>query len=182
MTVANKKKIVTRKWYERYLPFVAQSPQMRIKWLVAVIRKGTLSLEEVTPYIRLLLEEAEGEGGETLRELFRDLDEKTISEMVRAADIYDLASLFRLIPAPTVEQAVEALGKAAPPYEKRPNLLYDKVLQAVHDRSEAIFEQAAAELERRVDAPPHFKAVHERFQEILADERILSTLYPKARN
>ncbi len=181
MAVAKKKKS-GRKWYERYLPFVAQSPRMRLEWLVAVIRKGALSREEVTPYIRLLLEGDDVEGEEALLEFFSDIDEGTLGEMVAAADIYDTPKLFRFLATPTVEQAVEALAKAAPPYEKRPDLVYDKVFQAVYSRSEELFERAAAELAARKDGPAHFAAAHERFQEILADERILSALYPRARN
>ena len=38
------------KWYEKYLPFVAKSPEMQIEWLEQVARKNSLTLPEVTPY------------------------------------------------------------------------------------------------------------------------------------
>jgi len=170
-----------RKWYEKYLPFVAQSRRMQVEWLVGVIRKNVLHPEEVTPYIRLLLAEGEGEEGETLVALLQDTDEDVLCRMVQAADIYDVAKLMRLVPTPTVEQAVVALAKEPPPYEKKPEMALDKVFQAIHDRSESLFEEAAAELRKRDDAPAHFDAAYGRFQEILADERILSAMYPKAR-
>ncbi|MDH3393437.1 MAG: hypothetical protein OEL66_05480 [Desulfobulbaceae bacterium] len=170
-----------RKWYEKYLPFVAQSRRMQVEWLVGVIRKNVLHLEEVTPYIRLLLAEEEVDESESLVALLKDLDEDVICRMVMAADIYDVARLMRLAPAPTVEQAVAALVKEPPPYEKKPELVLDKIFQAIHDRSESLFEEAASELRKRDDAPPHFESAYGRFQEILADERILSAMYPKAR-
>lgn len=173
---------VKRKWYEKYLPFVAKSQRMQVKWLVGTIKKGTLHLDEITPYVRLLLAEEEGKEHKSLVALLKDIDKDVICRMVMAADIYDVAKLMRLVPSPTVEQAVAALMKAPPPYEKKPDLVLDKVFQSIHDRSDTLFEEAAAELRNRTDAPAHFDAAYERFQEILADERILSAMYPKARN
>ncbi len=171
-----------RKWYEKYLPFVAQSQRMQVEWLVGTIRKGTLHLDEITPYVRLLLAEEQGEEGETLVDFLKNLDGEVLCRMVQAADIYDVAKLMRLVPSPTVEQAVVALGKEPPPYEKNPEMILDKVFQAIHDRSETLFEKAALELKKRDDAPAHFEDAYERFEEILADERILSAMYPKAWN
>ena len=173
---------VNRKWYEKYLPFVAQSRHMQVEWLVGVIRKDVLQLEDITPYVRLLLADVVGEDDEPLVMFLKDIDGEVLCRMVQAADIYDVAKLMRLVPEPTVEQAVVALGKEPPPYEKKPELVLDKVFQAIHDRSESLFEEAAVELRKRTDAPAHFDAAYERFQEILADERILSVMYPKAIN
>lgn len=171
-----------RKWYEKYLPFVAKGRRMQVEWLAGTIRKGALHLEEVTPYVRLLLAEDLGDDTERLVPLLKDLEEEVLCRMVEAADIYDVAKLLRLVPKPTVEQALVALAKEPPPYEKNPEDVLDKVFQAIHDRSESLFEEAAAELRNRTDAPAHFVAAYERFEEILADERILSAMYPKARN
>ncbi len=169
-----------RKWYEKYLPFVAQSRRMQVEWLVGAIRKNVLHLEEITPYVRLLLADVVEEYDEPLVMFLKGIDADVLCRMVQAADIYDVAKLMRLVPEPTVEQAVVALCKEPPSYEKKPELVLDKVFQAIHDRSEALFEEAATELRKRADAPAHFDAAYERFQEILADERILSAMYPKA--
>ncbi|MDH3394401.1 MAG: hypothetical protein OEL66_10365, partial [Desulfobulbaceae bacterium] len=109
-----------RKWYEKYLPFVAKGRRMQVEWLAGVIRKGAFHLDEVTPYVRLLLAEEEVDDSEKLVTLLKDLEEKVICRMVEAADIYDVAKLLRLVPEPTVEQALFALSKEPPPYEKNP--------------------------------------------------------------
>jgi len=173
---------VKRKWYEKYLPFVSKGQRMQVEWLAGTIRKGTFHVEEVTPYVRLLLAEVDIQGTDKLVVLLKDLEDKVLCGMVEAADIYDVAKLLRLTPVPTVEQAVVALSKKPPPYDKNPKEVLDKVFQAIHDRSESLFEEAAAKLLNSKDAPDHFSAAYERFEEILADERILSEMYPKAIN
>lgn len=168
------------RWFEKYLPFIARSPEKRLEWLRSVFRRKVLSREEITPYIRLLLD-VEEEDLEHLRDLFLPLDKEVVDVMLHAADIDDLPKLLGLIPHPSVKQAVIALAKAPPSYEEAPNLLLDRVFKAVHDRSEGLLEEAAASLLRSGEVPPHFPAAYERFQEILADQRILTSLYPKAR-
>ncbi|MGV1099349.1 hypothetical protein ACUUL3_08060 [Thiovibrio sp. JS02] len=169
-----------KKWYEKYLPFVARSPEMQIRWLEAAFRKGTLTAQEVTPYINLLME-PEGDGHlESIRSRLMTLDAIIIDRMLAAADIYDTPKLFRLLAAPTLQQAVIAITKAPPPYEKAPQLVIDKVFQAVYDCSEALLAEAAAKVYADPLRPGHFRDAYERFKEIKEDEKLLSALYPKA--
>jgi hypothetical protein len=169
-----------RRWYEKYLPFIAKSPRMQLDWLIGVFRKGSLSPEEITPYIRLLMEEEQG--GEVIRDLFRTLDAWVLTEMLAAADIYDTPNLFRLIPRPTLSQARTALLKRPPPYEKTPGLPRHKIFQAVHDCSEELLAKAVEDMRRQGEVSPDFEEAYERFNEVLMDEKILSSLYPKARH
>jgi hypothetical protein len=168
-----------RHWYENYLPFIARSPRMQIDWLIATFRKGTLTCQEIAPYIRLLLEEDKDE--ELLRNLFQTLDEWVLTEMLRAADIYDTPRLFRLIPHPSLAQAGLALGKAVPPYETKVDSIRDKIFRAVHSSSEELLKEAMDNLQKRGEVTPEFAASYERFNEILMDAKILSSLYPKAK-
>ena len=168
-----------KKWYEKYLPFIARSPQMQIDWLINIFKRGSLTYEEITPYIRLLLEEEQED--QVIRELFQDLDEWEVTEMLRAADIYDTPKLFSLIRKPTKAQVEIALKKDPPPYEKKPGLARNKVFQAIHEASEELLVQAVDELRAREELTSEFEEAYERFKEILMDEKILSSLYPKAR-
>jgi hypothetical protein len=168
-----------RKWYEKYLPFVAQSPRMQIDWLIGVFRKGSLTHEEITPYIRLLL--ADGQDDQVIRDLFLSLDEGVLTEMLRAADIYDTPKLFHLIPHPTLGQAGIALRKTPPPYEKAPVQVREKIFRAVYDSSEELLKQAVEDLKERRETSAEFEETYERFNEILMDAKILSSLYPKAK-
>jgi hypothetical protein len=167
------------RWYEKYLPFIARSPRMQIDWLIGVFRKGALAREEVTPYIRLLMEQEQED--EVIRSLFLTLDDWVLTEMLMAADIYDTPKLFRLIPRPTLAQARIALLKTPPPYEKMPGLPRRKVFQAVHDCSEELLAEAAKDLRRQGEVGAEFEEAYERFKEVLMDEKILSSLYPKAK-
>jgi hypothetical protein len=168
-----------RRWYEKYLPFIARSPRMQIDWLIGVFRKGSLSREEITPYIRLLMEEEQED--ELIRSLFRNLDEWVLTELLEAADVYDIPKLFRLISGPTPDQARIALLKVPPPYEKMPGLLRGKIFHAVHDCSEELLTEAVEELRRQGKVDSDFEEAYERFREVLMDEKILSSLYPKAK-
>ena len=169
------------KWYHKYLPFVAQSQESQVEWLVQALRKGTLADHEITPYVRLLLEAEEAEAKTRLAELVNRLGVETISKLLEVAEVYDAPKLFALLAAPTVEQAMIALAKTLPPYEKKPDLVMDRIFQAVHAKSPGLLEDAAALLRQRGAAPPGFEEAYTRFLEILEDERLLSMLYPKAK-
>jgi hypothetical protein len=168
-----------RKWYENYLPFVAKNPRMQIDWLIAAFEKGSLTHEEITPYIKLLLDESQDD--EIVRELLRPLGEWVLTEMLRAADIYDTPKLFRFIPRPTLVQTKLALGKTPPPYEKMVGPVRDKVFRAVYDSSEELLAQAVEDLRKSGEITAEFEVAYERFNEILMDAKILSSLYPKAK-
>ena len=169
-----------RKWYEKYLPFVARSPEMQLRWLEVAFRKGALIPEEIMPYIKLFMA-PDGEANlARVRGLLHSLSGVAIEKMLGAADIYDVPDLFRCVAEPTEAQAVIAITKAVPPYEKAPELVVDKVFQAVYDYSEELLAQAAARVAGSADRPVHFQEAYERFKEIKEDEKLLSALYPKA--
>lgn len=169
-----------RKWYEKYLPFVARSPEMQLRWLDSAFRKDVLAPHEITPYIRLFMA-PDGEGNlERVRGLLHSLPGGTIEKILGAADIYDVPDLFRCVVEPTVAQAVIAITKSVPPYEKSPQVVIDKVFQAVYDCSEELLAQAAAKVAGSGACPAHFQEAYERFKEIKEDEKLLSALYPKA--
>lgn len=169
-----------RKWYEKYLPFVARSPEMQLRWLESAFRKGALTPREITPYIKLFMA-PDGEANlARVRGLLHSLSGAALEKMLGAADIYDVPDLFRCVAEPTVAQAVIAITKAVPPYEKTPELVVDKVFQAVYDCSEELLARAAARVAESADRPAHFQEAYERFKEIKEDEKLLSALYPKA--
>ena len=169
-----------RQWYEKYLPFVARSPEMQVRWLESAFRKGTLTHQEITPYINLLMAPDGEEHLELLRSLLGNLDAPMLENMLSSADIYDAPSLFRLISRPELAQAVLIITKIPPPYEKTPQQVMDKVFQAVYDRSEDLLARAAERVMADPASPPHFQEAYERFKEIKEDEKLLSALYPKA--
>ncbi|MFO7607482.1 MAG: hypothetical protein R6W72_14420 [Desulfurivibrionaceae bacterium] len=187
-----------RKWYENYLPFVAQSPEMQLEWLVDRLsrlrssknkeKRGLLSCRELTPYISLLLDgNASGEEGKTtsvagdvLRDLLDNVEASDLLLMVECAEIYDTPRLFGLLRTISREQAVLAMTKVPPPYEKNPLLVIDRVFHAVKEKSPEILASAAEEIMNSEDPPKDFVTNYERFREIMMDEHILSMLYPKA--
>lgn len=180
ITEAGRAEAKKRKWYEKYLPFVARSPEMQLRWLESAFKKGVLSPNEITPYLKLFMA-PDGEGNlARVRGLLYSLNGSLIEKMLGAADIYDVPDLFRCIAEPTVAQAVIAITKSPPPYEKSPELVVDKVFQAVYDCSEELLARAAAEVAGSADKPAHFQEAYERFKEIKEDEKLLSALYPKA--
>ncbi|MDG4476340.1 hypothetical protein [Thiovibrio frasassiensis] len=180
VTGAGETVVKKRKWYEKYLPFVARSPEMQLRWLESAFRKGVLTPNEITPYIKLFMA-PDGEGNlARVRGLLHSLNGSGIEKMLGAADIYDVPDLFRCIAEPTVFQAVVAISKVPPPYEKAPQLVVDKVFQAVYDCSEELLAQAAARVAENAERPAHFQEAYERFKEIKEDEKLLSALYPKA--
>jgi len=168
-------------WYEKYLPFIARSPEKQIEWIAAKLRKKTLSYQEITPYVKLLLEEDDPEGLQNLRLFFARLQDPLLAELLFAADIYDTPKLLGLIPTVTIEHAVIAMGKTPPPYESSPAMAIDKVFETLHGVSDSLLKEGAGRLRQSGNAPPHFEESFRRFQEVLKDQEFLTTLYPKAR-
>ena len=171
----------TKKWYERYLPFVARSIDGQVRWLVSVLDKGVLSKEEVTPYINLLLAENSDEEEKILSLQLGELSNDVVSQLLSAADIYDTPKLFNLIPQPDEQHAELALRKDVPPYEKKPLMVLDKVYYAINNYSEQMLEKVAEKIIKEGDGPRNFKENYERFRGILEDEEFLLSLYPYAR-
>jgi len=170
-----------KKWLERYMPFVARSPEMQVEWLTQALRKGVLTSAEITPYVRLLLESEEPEIKSRVSEALRELTPAMIEQLLEAADIYDTPKLLALLPQCTLGQLMAALGKEAPPYEQKPRLVRDRLFYAVYSRAPELFAQAVAGLQTQGLAPPGFAGAHARFLELLEDEKLLSALYPKAK-
>ena len=189
-----------RRWYEKYLPFVAKSPEMQVEWLKVMLSKlrdsagidrtGVLSREEIKPYVRLLLEgseigqelrDEEERNREQLMSLLAGLGEDNLQLLLECADIYEVPKLIGLLRTCTKELAITALMKTSPPYEKNPLLIYDRVFQAIREKSAELLEEAAESVLASSEAPDNFAANYERFKEIMLDEHILSLLYPKAK-
>lgn len=189
-----------RKWYEKYLPFVAKSPAIQAEWLAAELSRmrftdgdnggGVLSHEEIRPYIRLFLENCDiGSGGwtgevgadERMVALLAEMGEENLLLMIECAEIYDIPKLFKLLRQLTREQAVIAMKKIPPPYEKNPLLIIDRVFHAIREKSGQQLEEAAAVVLVDSGAPVGFSDNYERYKEIMMDEHILGLLYPKAR-
>lgn len=189
-----------RRWYEKYLPFVAKSPEMQVEWLKVMLAKlrdsagvdrtGVLSREEIKPYIRLLLEgneigrellDEDERNREQLMNLLAGLGEDNLQLLLECADIYEVPKFIGLLRSCTKELAFAALMKTPPPYEKNPLLIYDRVFQAIREKSAELLEEAAEGVLASREAPDNFAANYERFKEIMLDEHILSLLYPKAK-
>lgn len=187
-----------RKWYEKYLPFVAKRPEMQLDWLVENLSRlrtsgdkektGLLSREELRPYINLLLGVSSGDHGmgavsdtiEELEVLLAQVGEQDLLTMIECADIYAVPRLLGLLRKISKEQAVLAMKKVPPPYEKAPLLLVDRVFHAIKGKSTELLEGAAEEIMASDNRPKDFVANYERFREIMMDEHILSLLYPRA--
>jgi len=137
-------------------------------------------MQELTPYITLLMEPEGEEHLETIRGHLAALDAHIIDKMLLAADVDDVPKLFRILPAPSLSQALAAITKEPPPFEKAPQLLIDRVFQAVYDRSEELLAEAAARVLADPGRTAQFREAYERFKEIKEDEKLLSALYPKA--
>jgi hypothetical protein len=187
------KGVAGKKWYENYLPFVAKSPEMQLEWLVDKLSRlrsfgenektGLLTREELRPYITLWLEgsavELSGDG-DGLAFLLGNVEERDLLLMIECAGIYDVPRLFGLLHKISMEQAVLAMKKVPPLYEKNPLLVVDRVFHAIKEKSTELLESAAEEIMKTDDLPRGFVANYERFREIMMDEHILSLLYPKA--
>jgi hypothetical protein len=171
----------TKKWYERYLPFVARSIEGQVKWLVSVLNKGVLSLEELTPYINLLLAENSDQEEKILSRQLGELSNDVLSKLLSAADIYDTPKLFKLIPQPDECHAEIALRKDVPPYEKKPLMVLDEVYYAINNYSDKMLGRVAEKIIKEGNGPKNFKENYKRFRGILEDEEFLLSLYPYAR-
>ena len=165
-------------WYQKYIPFVARSPEMQIEWLIAAFRKKKLTREELAPYVHLLLEDENNSDFGHLKTLFQDLDKHVLDDLLITVDIYDTPKLFRLLPEPSLQQAVIALGKKLPPYEKKPQKVMDEVFFAVNERAGKLLQWAAGSLLAKGEVASHFQRNYERFLEILHDEEFLVSIYP----
>lgn len=172
----------SKKWYERYLPFVARSTEGQVKWLVSVLNKAILSPEEITPYINLLLAENSVEEEKILSSQLGELTNDILSQLLSAADIYDIPKLFNLIPQPNEDHAEIVLRKHVPPYEKKPLMVLDKVYFAINNYSEQMLGAVAEKIIKEGNGPKKFKENYERFRGILEDEEFLLSLYPYARD
>ncbi|MBU0729692.1 MAG: hypothetical protein KKE17_14025 [Proteobacteria bacterium] len=181
MNIDHERKQTKSKWYENYLPFIARSPEMQIKWLVSVFRKGTLTDQEITPYIRLLLTEESEYRMVHLKELFKDVEPSVLTKMLLAADIYDTIKLMGILPDPIVSDLVIALKKTPPPYEKNKELLVDRLYKTIYDRSHGLLDKAAGLILSTDNIPENFEFAYGRFKEIIRDEELLSSLFPRAK-
>ncbi|MFH1217403.1 MAG: hypothetical protein V1706_12950 [Pseudomonadota bacterium] len=115
-----------------------------------------------------------------LAEIFKELDEDVQCGLLAAADIYDTPKLFRLCRQPTRRHAELALLKKVPPYEKKTQLVLDKVFYAVSDYSRELLDEAVRDLVKEGKASKSLWENYERFQAILEDEEFLLSLYPNA--
>jgi len=176
------KRSLARKWYDKYLPFVARSPEMQLEWLVNALRKKTLTFQEITPYVRLLLADENDEKHDLLMDLINGLDQETLERMFSAADIYDAPRLFGLLKKPTESQARIMLKKELPPYDKTPQATLDRVFWSIYGFGEEFMRQVCDGILLSDEAPTYFEQEYKRFLEIVEDEKILSALYPKARS
>lgn len=179
METTSKKK--NRKWYERYLPFVARSVEGQVEWLVSVLKKDVLNLEEITPYVKLLLSEENSDEQGFLVSQIGKLSDNIVCQLLNAADIYDTPKLFKLIPHPDTHHAEIALGKDVPPYEKKPLMVLDKVFYAINDADENLLEKVAKKMIEEGNVPKNFQKNYERFRGILKDQEFLLSLYPNAK-
>jgi hypothetical protein len=193
------KKMSGGKWHKKYLPFVAKSPDTQVDWLVgklAALREiggkdktGILTREELVPYIRILLVNvSEGRGTEgfsaddgQLACFLEEISDENLLLMIECAEIYDVPKLFRILRDISIKQAVVALKKVPPPFEKNPLLIMDRVFHSIREKSTELLEKAAKEVLASDDAPDNFVDNYKRFREIVMDEKILSVMYPKAR-
>lgn len=169
-----------RKLFDRYLPFIAKSPKMKLRWLKGAFTKGVLSSDEITPYVRLLLAASSVEEKEQVKNLFRELDENLQLRLLEAADIYDAPKLFRLCINPVLEHAEIILTKNVPPYEKRKQMILDTVFYAINDFSKELLADAVSKLIEKETVDVDFLENYKRFQEILEDKEFLLSLYPNA--
>lgn len=175
------KKKKNKKWYERYLPFVARSTEGQIKWLVSILKKDVLNLEEISPYIKLLLSEKDNDEKEFLKAQFGNLHDDVVCKFLLAADIYDIPQLVKLITHLEIHHAEIALRKSVPPFEKKPLMILDNVFYSINESSADLLEKVAERINGEGNSPKNFKENYERFCEILKDEEFLLSLYPNAR-
>jgi len=182
-----------KKIWSELLPFVARSPAMKVEWLVSVLGKGSLSDGEIAPYIHILLSEYQhnvklskktGSNNDTnkmLPDLFAKIPRNTIVELLKCAEIYDIPLLLEVVKKISVDEAILVLNKIPPAYEKRPMQVYDLVFQAIHNCGGQLLAEAKTKMQASGSMPSHLNSVYERFQEILKDKEILSSIFPHAK-
>jgi hypothetical protein len=173
-----------KKIWSEALPFIARSPEMKVDWLVGIVSNNSLTKEEIAPYIHILLSEykhAEELGVDLLPDLFAQIPKNIILELLKCTEIYDIPLLLKIIKTITEEEAVLVLKKKPPVYEKQPMQVLDLVFQAVHDCDEHLLDKAKSKMQAEGDMPKHFNSVYERFQELLKDKEILSSIFPHAK-
>lgn len=176
-----KKEGERRRWYQKYLPFIARTPEMQVEWLVAECRKKRLAPQELTPYVRLLFSEENVANEEEMREILAGLPLEMQKDFLRVADIYDVPRIMRLSPALNDALVEIALTKELPPYETKPQKVMDAVLNAVNERSEELLATVAARIMANGVAPQHFAENYERFRAILKDKKFIRRQWPQAK-
>ena len=172
------------------IPFVAKSPEMKLDWLVGAIKKNVLTCFEISPYVSLLLSEyqevllysiEEAEGTKNFSSLFDTIERHVLKKMIECTDLYDIPVLLELVSDLDAEDVGIILKKVPPPYEKKPQVVLDKLFQVVYDKtSEKLLEKAAESIMKSGDVPLHFVESYQRFKEIREDEKVLSSLFPQA--
>jgi len=186
-----------KKIWSEALPFVARSPEMKVAWLVGVLRKKSLTSIEIAPYIHLLLTEYQynqknnrrtdhdselnNKNNKLLADIFADLPRDIIVQLLECTEIYDIPLLLEIINEITVDETILILKKTPPSYEKRPTQVFDRVFQAIHNCGDHLLAQAKTKMQDADEMPEHFTSVYERFQEILKDKEVLSLLFPQAK-
>ena len=89
--------------------------------------------------------------------------------MIRCADIYDVPNLFGLLSDVSLEQAIMAIKKVPPLFEKNPLMVLDRVFHAIKEKSIALLENSAEGVLASDDAPENFASNYERFREIMME-------------
>jgi hypothetical protein len=121
------------------------------------------------------------DGAQSFAGLFENIARPILRKMIMCTDVYDIPVLLELLPELDVEDAVVILRKKPPPYEKKPQIIVDKLFQAVFDKtSEKLLENAAQDIMTSEDIPLHFVDSYKRFKEMREDEQVLSSLFPQA--
>lgn len=170
-----------RRWYQKYLPFIARSPEMQVEWLVAECRRKKLAQDELTPYVRLLFSEENVANEEDLRGILAGLSPEILEEFLQVADIYDVPRIIILIPELNERLVEIALVKEVPPYETKSQKVMDRVLNAINDRSERLLPTVAAMIMGNGSAPSHFAENYERFLAILEDKEFIRSQWANAK-
>ncbi len=175
-----------KKIWSEALPFVARSPEMKVNWLVGTLAKKSLTEDEIAPYMHLLLKEYKNgeqnnESQSLLPSSFSKIPRDIIIKLIECTEVYDIPVFLEIIRPISVEEAVIALQKTTPAYEKRPMEVYDLVFQAVHNCDKHILEKAKEKMLQADNIPQHFNSEYDRFQEILKDKEVLSQLFPQAK-
>ena len=93
-----KKEGPKRRWYQKYLPFIARSPEMQVEWLVNECQRKNLAREELTPYIRLLFSDENIASEDELQRLLADISPEMQKEFVDIADICKQAKRGKVSP------------------------------------------------------------------------------------